>query len=276
MPEQQIASRQIIDGAVTDAKVAAGAAIASSKLADGANFTKKDGSVAFTGNQPMGGFLLTGLGTPGVGGDAVNKTYVDNQIAGLSGIFDVKPSVRVKSTGNVTISNPGTATFDSVALANGDRAFLGSQTAPAENGIYVFNGSAVAMTRATDMDAWTEIPGAFFAVEEGTTFADTIWLITANAGGTLGTTAITSQQIPTSAGLLNTNFVDRETPTGLINGSNAAFTIANTPVSGSEHVYLNGMLLRSGTGNGYTIAGTTITLTTAPLTGEWLQVSYRK
>ena len=43
--------------------------------------------------------------------------------------------------------------------------------------------------RVADMDVWAEIPGAFFAVEEGSVNADTIWLCTANSGGTLGTTA---------------------------------------------------------------------------------------
>ena len=40
MAETTIASRQIRDGAITDAKIAAGANIASSKLADGSNFVK--------------------------------------------------------------------------------------------------------------------------------------------------------------------------------------------------------------------------------------------
>lgn len=53
MAETTIAGRQIRDGAITDSKVASGANIASSKLADGANFVKKDGSVAFTGAQSM-------------------------------------------------------------------------------------------------------------------------------------------------------------------------------------------------------------------------------
>ena len=44
---------------------------------------KKDGSVAFTGNQSMGGNLLTNLGSPASALDAANKAYVDSVAQGL-------------------------------------------------------------------------------------------------------------------------------------------------------------------------------------------------
>lgn len=275
MATTQVVQRQIADGAINDAKVAAGANIASSKLADGANFIKKDGSVAFTGNQSLGGNSITNLATPSGNNDAANKSYVDTAVANLNSVFDTKPSARLATTGNINISNPGTASFDGGTANNGDILFVRAQSAPAENGLYTFNGSGSALTRISQMDAWAEIPGAFFAVEEGSTYADTLWICTANQGGTLGTTAVTFQQV-NAAGLTASNFVDKEIPSGSINGSNTAFTLANTPVSGSEHVYLNGILQESGAGNDYTISGTTITMATAPLSGEKLRVSYRK
>ena len=72
------------------------------------------------------------------------------------------------------------------------------------------------------------------------------------------------------------NFVTRETPTGLVNGANTTFTLANTPVAASEEVYLNGLLQEPGAGNDYTIATSTITMLAAPLTGDRLRVNYRK
>jgi len=73
-------------------------------------------------------------------------------------------------------------------------------------------------------------------------------------------------------------FVDKEVPTGTINGTNRVFTLANTPAAGSEHVYLNGLLQLEGSGNDYQISGTTITFEVGsePLTGSNLQVTYRK
>ena len=74
----------------------------------------------------------------------------------------------------------------------------------------------------------------------------------------------------------NANFVTRETPSGLVNGTNTSYTLANTPVSGTEQVYLNGMLQEPGAGNDYTISGATITYLTAPLSGDKIRVTYIK
>lgn len=274
MAATEIVTRQIKDGQVTAAKIAAGAGIETSKLADGANFIKRDGSVAMTGALNLGSQLITNLLTPSGNNDAANKAYVDTQVSNLSSIYKYRQA-RVASTANVTISNPGTAIFNGVTLANGESILLKDQTAAAENGIYVFNGSASAMTRRTDADAWAEFPGSLVSVTEGTTAPDSRWFCPVNDGGTLGTTAITYTQ-DTSSGLSSANFVDKEVPSGAINGSNTTFTLANTPTSGTEHVYLNGLLQESGTGNDYTISGATITYLTAPLTGEKIRVSYRK
>jgi hypothetical protein len=66
-------------------------------------------------------------------------------------------------------------------------------------------------TRATDMDAWGEVPASYVWVEQGSaTQGDTGWVCTADQGGTLGTTAITWVQfsgagsITDGAGLLKT------------------------------------------------------------------------
>lgn len=93
----------------------------------------------------------------------------------------------------------------------------------------------------------------------------------ATAAGTWdpGTTA-------TSTGLTASNFVTRETPSGSVNGSNTAFTLANTPTAGTERVYLNGILQEPGAGNDYTISGATITYLTAPVSGDKVRVSYMK
>ena len=270
MSATQIVERQIADSAITNAKVKAGAAIATSKLADGAEFVQRGGSVAFTSNQSMGTNKLTNIGTPTPGStDAARIVDVENAISALSDIWKHAGSVRAASTANVTVSNPGTAVFDGITLSVGDELLLKNQSTGSQNGVYVFNGSGVALTRADWFDAWDEIPGRIIAVEEGSTNADHFFLSTANSGGTIGSTSITFTDVtPGTSGLTNSNFVDKETPSGSINGSNDTFTLANTPVAGSEHLYLNGILQESGGGNDYTISGATITMLTAPLTGD--------
>jgi len=66
----------------------------------------------------------------------------------------------------------------------------------------------------------------------------------------------------------------QEEPTGTVNGSNVTFTLANTPVSSSSvKLYLNGIFQRQGTD--YTISSATITMATAPVSGQVLDANYR-
>jgi hypothetical protein len=64
-----------------------------------------------------------------------------------------------------------------------------------------------------------------------------------------------------------------EVPTGDVNGVNAAFTLANTPIAGSVKVSLNGARQKATVD--YTISGATVTFTYAPLTGDSILVDYR-
>jgi hypothetical protein len=61
-----------------------------------------------------------------------------------------------------------------------------------------------------------------------------------------------------------------EVPSGTINGSNAAFTLASTPASGTLRLYKNGLRQRAGSGNDYTLATNTITYEAGnvPQTGD--------
>jgi hypothetical protein len=75
------------------------------------------------------------------------------------------------------------------------------------------------------------------------------------------------------------NFVNNETPSGSVNSSNTAFTLANTPnvnVTNGVELYLNGVLLEPGAGNDFTVSGTSITMAFAPATGDKLRVYYIK
>ena len=115
------------------------------------------------------------------------KQYVDNAVTGL----DVKQSVRVGTTANITLS--GTQTIDGVAVVAGNRVLVKNQTTASQNGIYVV--AAGAWTRATDADQNAEVTaGMFTFISEGTTLGDTGWLLTANDPIVVGTTALAFAQ----------------------------------------------------------------------------------
>ena len=273
MAETQIAGRQIKDSAIDNAKIAAAAAIASSKLADGANFIKKDGSVAFTGSISHGNQTITSVGTPSNATDAANKSYVDTAISGLSSVYKYR-TVQAASTANVTVSS-APSTLDGYTLVSLDRVLLKNQSTASQNGIYIFNGVASAFTRATDSDVWDELTGSLVYVDQGTTQLDTRYFCTSNSGGTLGSTSITYVQ-DTSGNLAASNFVFNEVPSGSVNGSNTTFTLAYTPTAGTLLLYLNGVRLKSGSGNDFTLSTNTITMTTAPVTNDVLLCDYMK
>jgi hypothetical protein len=58
--------------------------------------------------------------------------------------------------------------------------------------------------------------------------------------------------------------------TGTINGTNDEFTLASAVRTGSEAIYLNGLL--QVVGDDYTIAGTTLTFIAAPEAGDKVAV----
>lgn len=138
-------------------------------------------AVSFNGQK------ITGLADPTAAQDAATKAYVDAVKTGL----DIKDSVRVATTTNITLS--GTQTIDGVALVAGDRVLVKNQSTASQNGIYVV--AAGAWARASDADAAAEVHGGmFFFVTEGNTFADSGWVLTTNEPITLGTTDLAFTQ----------------------------------------------------------------------------------
>ena len=134
---------------------------------------------------------IVSLADPSANTDAANKQYVDNVARGLMW----KAPVRAASTTTITTTAPG-ATIDGVALAANDRVLLKDQATASQNGLWVWNGAAVTMTRTADADATGELaPGTAVSVTEGTVNGDKVWMITSDAAITVGTTSQTWGQL---------------------------------------------------------------------------------
>lgn len=124
--------------------------------------------------------------------DAATVAQLNAAIEGLS----PKDGVRVATIGNINVAAPG-ASIDGIALVAGDRVLVKSQTAPEENGIYIWNGAAVPMVRSLDANTAAELEQAIVAVEEGTN-ASTSWRQT-SVNFVLNTGAVAWVQFGTGA-----------------------------------------------------------------------------
>jgi hypothetical protein len=154
----------------------------------------------FRSNIDFGSFgaKVTGLPSPTVTSDAATKGYVDSAVEGLAW----KDSVRVRTTTNVNTASPG-ASLDAITMAAGDRVLLSAQTTGSQNGIWVWNGAAVPMTRAPDANTAAELEQATTLVEEGTS-AGTSWRQTA-VNLVLDTDPIAWTQFGSGAGAASTS-----------------------------------------------------------------------
>lgn len=127
---------------------------------------------------------IINLPSPTAAGDAAPKGYVDGLVEGLAW----KDAARVATQANLNLAAPG-ATIDGITMAVNDRVLVRSQTAGAENGIYIFNGAATPATRSLDADTFAELEQAIITVEEGTSAASTFRQSAIN--GTIGATTVT-------------------------------------------------------------------------------------
>jgi hypothetical protein len=190
---------------------------------------KKDGSVAFTAAQSMGGFKLTSLAVPTAASDAATKGYVDSALEGLK----AKEAVRAATTvaGTLATSFEDADVIDGVTLATGDRILIKNQVAAEDNGIYIVQASG-APVRATDFDSISpidEVNKAFVAVQEGTSNAGKLFV---------------QYGLVTTIGTDSINFVFFNSISGLTGGDGITVSGSNIEVDhdGEGLVFVAGQL----------------------------------
>ena len=240
-----------------------------------------------------------GLAAPTADDHAATKAYVDQIVRGLSW----KSPVRVAASANINLASPG-ALLDGVSLTAGDSVLLYGQTTQSQNGVYLWNGAAVAMTRRSDADQNAEVvPGMAFPVTEGSN-ADKFAILTSDGAITVGTTALTfailsstgqsytagnglqlsagafSVLLPANSGLtvsgsglaVDTGVVARKYSQDIGNGSLTSITVTHN--LGTEDVTVALKEVSSGRGaipavGARTTNSVTLTFGTAPTTGQY-------
>ena len=164
--------------------------IAHTKISDfdtGVRVNRLDQMSAPTGNVDINSNRLTNVADPVSAQDVATKAYTDALKTGL----DVKDSVKVATTANITLS--GTQTIDGVAVSADERVLVKDQSTGSENGIY--DCKAGAWARSSDFDANSEVTsGAFVFVEQGTASADAGYVLTTDGTITVGSTALSFTQ----------------------------------------------------------------------------------
>lgn len=140
------------------------------------------GLVTFSKTEGGAGDVqIAGVADPTSDQHVATKAYVDANSSGLH----IQQSVRVASTANNADLATGYAngdTVDGIVLATNDRLLVKDQTTTTENGIYVVAASG-APARASDMaaGAGNAEGGDFVFVREGSTNADTGWVISSDS-----------------------------------------------------------------------------------------------
>ena len=128
--------------------------------------------------------------TPTLDGHAASKAYVDNAI---NGIFWKAPVTVVNEANAITLS--GLQTIDGVSLQAGDTVLLldqgnaGGPSPDIANGVYVV--AAGAWSRRSDFGTGDAVGSFALFAQEGTSYADTAWVCTNDAGtDVVGTDAL--------------------------------------------------------------------------------------
>ena len=232
-----------------------GATTLSSTLGVTSNATV-GGTLGVTGVATFGSYIdmnshkITNLAEPTADSDAATKYYVDAARSGL----DVKGSVRVATTENITLS--GTQVIDGVSLSAGDRVLVKDQSNPVLNGIYVVaSGSWVRAADADNNPGGEVTSGMFCFVEEGSTNSDCGFVLTTNDPITLGTTGLDFTLFSTSGTLIAGNGLSK-------NGYTLEINIAGT--GGLEIVNDNLQLKSSVAGAGLTYSGGVVNVVGTP------------
>lgn len=146
-----------------------------------------------------------------------------------------------------------------------------------------FAGPNVVATNVGDAVTITVTGSYIEAQDEGSSLTSNITSVdfvgagvtaTNSAGAVTVTITGSTGGVPVNTAIVN-NTTYSEVPTGDVDGINTVYTTSQNFINGSEFLFHNGLLMRKGALFDYTrTAADEITFTSAPLTGDFVLISY--
>ncbi len=212
------------------------------------------------------GFTTNELATWGSNPGAAPQTFLD-KLAQARGLWIVYYSSIINNTSPLSVTGPSSLSCVAGASCAATFTSVGG-TAPLTWS--VIGGS---LPSGLSVNSSGVLSGT---VSAATTASITVQVIDATLSTASSPVAITITSANSGNPSSNVSFSDAEVPSGSVNGSNTAFSLANSPApSASLILSRNGMVMTAGID--FTLSGSTITFLSAsvPQTGDGLVAWYR-
>ena len=249
---------------ITDAMLAG--SISDSKLAsDYIQTSEVDGStIEFAGGTLN--VVSGGIGTTQLANDSVDKDKVNADVAGNGLGQNVDGSLEVNVDDSSIEINTDTLRVKAGGITDTMLATDYIQTSEVDDTTIEFSGGTLNI-KALGVDTAQ-------LADEAVSEAKIDIFNAPSTGQVLGYTSNGLEWVSGTAGNVNEADIIKENESANCNGATTDFNLDNTPIANSVQVYLNGLLQEEGSGKDYTLSGTTVSFSEAPVSGDILIVHY--